>query len=75
MASKKLRDLISDIRRGQGDAIQGERVIAEARTVGRPMVVPGTSTHRIQQVVLKTNVLCVVDKPFRLKQRPMKLKE
>ena len=38
------------------------------------MVVPGTSTHKMQEVVLKVNVLCVIDRPFRLSENPLKLK-
>jgi hypothetical protein len=36
---------------------------------------PGTSTHRIQEIVLKRNLLCVIDQPFQLTQAPMKVRE
>jgi len=74
MARRELRDLATSIHQDQGDAIAGEQVIAQARAIGKPLVVSGTSTHRIQEVVLKVNVLCVIDRPFRLVERPMKLK-
>lgn len=74
MGRRELKDLATNVHRGQGDAIEGEQVIAQARAIGKPLVVPGTSSHRIQEVVLKRNVLCVIDRPFRLVERPLKLK-
>jgi hypothetical protein len=58
-----------------GAALSGERVIAEAREMTKPYVVPGTSVHRIQEIVLKRNVLCVIDRPFQLAGGPMQIKE
>ena len=75
MPRQDLRDLAVRTFRTRGDALAGEQIIAQARQIGRPLVVPGTSTHRIQEVVLKLNVLCVIDKPFRLKDGAMRLKE
>jgi hypothetical protein len=75
MSRRELADLALRTFRDEGDALAGEQVIAQARQIGKPLVVPGTSTHRIQQVVLKSNVLCVIDRPFRLIERPIRLKE
>lgn len=75
MERRKLKDLASNIHRDQGDALAAEQVIAQARYIGKPIVVPGTSAHRIQQVSLRGNVLCVIDKPFRLKGEEMRLKD
>ena len=74
MGRRELKHLVTNVYRGLGDAIAGEHVIAQARTVGKPMVVPGTSTHRVQEVVLKVNVLCVIDRPFRLIDPQMNLR-
>ena len=75
MTRRDLRSLALQIHREVGAALQGEQVIAQARQIGRVRVVAGTSTHNIQEVVLSSNVLCVIDRPFRLKEGPMKLKE
>lgn len=74
MARQGLRSLVSNTYRERGDALAGERIIAQARNIGRILVVPRTSTHRIQQTVLKSNVLCVIDRPFRIKQTTLQLK-
>jgi diphthamide synthase subunit DPH2 len=55
------------ILRGEGDAIEGEKIIAQARNIGKPYVVAGTATHQIQQIALRSNVICIVDKAFHLK--------
>lgn len=74
MARQELKDLAVNIYRNRGDALQAERVIAQARNIGKPLVVPGTSSHRIQEVVLKVNAMCVIDRPFRLIESPMRIK-
>jgi len=73
MGRRELRDLAVNVYHGPGDALAGDQIIAQARSVSRPTVVPGTSTHRVQEVVLKKNALCVIDRPFRLVERPLKL--
>ena len=75
MGRRDLRKLATSIHRSPGDALAGDRVIAEARKIGPTMVVAGTSSHRIQEVVLKRNVLCVLDRPFKLIEDAMKLKD
>ena len=74
MARRELRALVGSTYRKRGDAIAGERVIAQARETRKLRVVPGTSKHQLQEVVLKRNVLCVIDKSFRLKDGVMRLR-
>ena len=74
MGRRELKDLAASIYRGEGDAIAGEQVIAQARNIGDVRVVPGTSTHRMQEVVLKSNVLCVIDRAFKLVEHPLTVK-
>jgi hypothetical protein len=74
MKREKLRQLAKKISRSNGDALEAERVIAQARSVGRVLVVAGTSRHRIQEVSLAGNVLCVIDRAFRLKEPQLKLR-
>lgn len=73
MRRQGLRQLVSRIYREPGDALQGERVIAQARDISRSHVVPGTSRHRIQEAILRGNVLCVIDREFRVKEKQMRM--
>lgn len=66
MTRKELKELVGQTYRQEGDAIAGERIIAQARKLVRQGVVAGTSSHKMQQVILKTNALCVIDKSFRI---------
>ena len=74
MGRRELKDLAVNTYRSQGDAIAGEQIIAQARRIGKPLLVAGTSAHRMQEVVLRVNALCVVDRSFRLAEHPLKLK-
>ena len=74
MIRKKLNDMACNIRRSPGDAIAGEKVIAHARFIGNIRTVSGTSSHNMQETILKKNVLCVIDKEFRTVDREMRLK-
>ena len=75
MSRKTLREIASKPSRKTGDAIEGETIIAQARDVTKPRAVPGTSTHKIQELFLKRNALAVIDKPFRLLGSELKLKK
>ena len=75
MGRKELKKLANNISTSVGDAIFGERVIAQARSIGKPLILAGTSKHQIQQVTLKKNVLCVIDKGFRKREPEMRLKQ
>ena len=73
MARRDLKRLAANIYRNHGDALAGECILAVARDVSKPRVVPGTATHKIQEIVLRSNVLCVIDRPFKLAGGPMKI--
>jgi hypothetical protein len=75
MSRKELKGLVGNTYRNHGDALVGERVVAQARDVTKPYPVPGTSTHKIQELILKRNVLCVIDRPFQLVGGAMQIKE
>lgn len=79
MARQKGRDALrkktTKVYHLAGEAIAGDRIIAEAREIGESRVVPGTSAHRIQEIVLKRNALCVIDRPFEAVDKEMRLKE
>jgi hypothetical protein len=72
MARKDLKELCRNIHRAEGDAIEGDSVIAQCRDTGKTRVRPGTSTHKIQETILRSNVLCVIDKAFRLRGTPFR---
>jgi hypothetical protein len=74
MERTKLNSLAKTVHRLDGDALEGERVIAQARKIGKTLVVPGTSTHKMQETTLRSNVLCVIDRPFRLREEPFRLR-
>ena len=69
MNLKKIKSKANRIKRSPGDAIEGERVIALARKIGRRSVVSGSSKHQIQQIILRSNVFCMIDKAFRIKDK------
>jgi hypothetical protein len=75
MGRRELKDLAAEIHRDRGHALAGEIIIGQARDIGRPIVVPGTSTHKMQEIVLRSNVLCVIDRPFRLVGPVLKIKK
>lgn len=74
MKREDLEQLAQRIHREEGEAIAGERVIGQARRIDRIYTVPGTSRHRMRETILKSNVLCVIDKSFRLAGEPFHLK-
>jgi hypothetical protein len=71
---ESLRNLAVRTHHEAGEAIAAERVIAVAREISQPVIVPGTSRHRIQQIVLRRNVFCVIDRPFEVVDKELKLK-
>lgn len=74
MSRNKLRQIVSQVYKSRGDAIEGERIIAQSRDIGKKRIIPGTSTHQMQQTILKSNALCVIDKEFRIKDKHLKSK-
>ena len=49
----------------KGDRIKGEKIICNARKVSGPDTLPKTNRHKTQQVVLKNNAECVIEKETR----------
>ena len=74
MSGNELRRIVSQVYKSRGVAIEGERIIAQARYIGNKKTIPGTSTHQMQQTILKVNAFCVIDKAFRIKDKHLKLK-
>jgi hypothetical protein len=48
----------------QGDAIKGERVAVEARSIAPVMVRKGSHTHNIQSTTLRRSAYCVIEQPL-----------
>jgi hypothetical protein len=74
MNHQDLRRLCQQIHQDPGHALTGDRVIAHAREIDDIRVVPGTGAHRIQEVILRRNVLCVLDRAFRVVDGRFRLK-
>ena len=74
MNRKELKSMVVATHRKDGHAIAGERIISQARKIGKTCVVTGTSTHKLQECILKKNALCVIDRSFRLTQPPFQLR-
>ncbi len=49
----------------EGDAVKGDLLVAEARKISKPKVVPKSGRHKAIQVVLQENAFCVVRKKLR----------
>jgi hypothetical protein len=64
MKQKELKRTAGNVYSKLGDAIEGEKVTAQARKVYRSMVTTGTSTHQIQQMKLEGSVFCIIDRPL-----------
>jgi len=48
-----------------GDSIRGQRIIAEARKMGEPVVIVKSGRQKAQRIVLTENALAVIDKKGR----------
>jgi hypothetical protein len=64
MKQKDLKKRATKVLTELGAAIRGEKVTAQYRTMHRPIVLAGTSTHQIQQVALEGSVFCIIDRPL-----------
>jgi hypothetical protein len=64
MKQKALKHDATRILTSAGDAIRGEKVTAQYRTMHKPTVLTGSSTHQIQQTKLVGTVFCVIDRPL-----------
>lgn len=74
MNRDSLRKVAKNIHYSSGTAIYGERIIAQARKVGKIILLSGSSKHRIQQTTLKKDAFCMIDKEFIVKDRQLRLK-
>ena len=55
------------ILRGQGDAVEGERLVATGRKISKPIVIPATARHRgVRAIVYGLPAKCYIDKVLRL---------
>lgn len=72
-----LRSHCTVIHEKAGHALAGEQIIVQARHIGIPTVLPGTSTHKVHEIILRVNALCLLDRSFKLKEQrsPMRLRE
>jgi hypothetical protein len=49
----------------EGEAIIGDRIIAEARKISDIKVIPKSGRHKAQRVVLRDNAFCLIDKKIK----------
>jgi hypothetical protein len=49
------------------DAIEGERIACQFRSISKPRLISGTRTHRAQKAALG-DAYCVITKPLRFKR-------
>jgi len=49
----------------EGDALKGDLLVAEARKISKPKVIPKSGRHKAIQVILQENAFCVVRKKLR----------
>ena len=64
MKQKNLKAKARKIYHDPGDAIRGERVIAQYRTIHQSKLVHGTSAHKLTQAKLVGSVFCIIDRPL-----------
>lgn len=64
MKQKDLKQTAGSIYTQAGDAIRGEKVTAQYRSMHKPTVPAGSSTHQIQQCKLEGTVFCIIDRPL-----------
>lgn len=64
MKQKELKNTAYNVYSAPGDAIQGERITAQARKIHKPVICTGTASHRIQQTKLEGSVFCIIDRPL-----------
>ena len=57
-----------------GSAIRGDKIIGKARDISDKSIITDSSRHRAQQVILKRNAYCVIDKPLKMFERKFQLK-
>jgi hypothetical protein len=45
-----------------GDAIKGDVILAIARSASKPRVIARTGRHQAQQIILRENAYCVIER-------------
>ena len=50
---------------GEGDRICGDKILCEARKIGKPKVVAATGRHQAQQFAIWENAFAVIEKKTR----------
>jgi hypothetical protein len=64
MKQKDLKQSAVKIYTGVGEAIRGEKITAQYRTMHKAMVFAGSSTHQIQQCKMEGTVFCIIERPL-----------
>ena len=55
--------------RGEGDAVEGERIICEFRKKKKPVIIPLTGGHRgMRMVVMGLPARAIIDKAYQLRR-------
>lgn len=64
MKRKVLKGTAARVFHQPGDAIEGERVAAQYRSLHSVRIQTGTASHQIQQSKLEGTVFCMIEKPL-----------
>ena len=48
-----------------GTIIKGNIITAEARKIGKPTIIANSNRHKASRIVLKDNVMCIIDKKLK----------
>jgi hypothetical protein len=64
MKQKELKQTAGRVYSQPGDAIQGEKVTAQARKIHKAVICTGTGSHQIHQTKLEGTVFCIIDRPL-----------
>jgi len=48
----------------QGDSLKAERIVVQAREIGKIVVKEGSSRHRIQGTTLRGSAYCLIELPL-----------
>lgn len=56
----------------KGDKLKGEKIICNARKISGPETLPKTNCHKCQQIVLRNNAECIIEKETKHKTKEKK---
>ncbi|WP_413861786.1 hypothetical protein [Methanobrevibacter sp. UBA417] len=48
-----------------GDTIKGDKIIAEARQIGKIVIINKSGRHKAQRISLKDNAKCIIERELR----------